>query len=472
MARTKIVCTIGPASRSPQILRGLILAGMNVARLNFSHGTHAEHLAALREIRRLSRALNRPVAVLQDLSGPKIRVGEVAGGVVTLRPGARFTLTSRRVAGDDKEVSVSYPRLPAEVRPGDPLLLSDGALELVVVRRTVHDIVCRVITGGPLGSHKGINLPSRSLKVPSLTAKDRKDLAFGIRHGVDYVALSFVRSPGDILEARRFIESRGASIPIVAKIEKHEALERIDEIVSVADAVMVARGDLGVETPLENVPQIQKMLIRKSNQSGKPVITATQMLRSMVDSPRPTRAEVTDVANAVFDGTDAVMLSEETAVGGYPVEAVRTMVKVAEDAEAAFPYEAWTRKWSAEKPVRTMADAVALSACTLAESIRAACLITFTSSGSTARLVSRYRPACCIAAPTPRSRTYRRLALVWGVVPILSRRLGTADGMIRQARRSVLAARIARKGQNVVITAGVPLGVEGTTNLIKAEKLA
>jgi pyruvate kinase len=470
MARTKIVCTIGPASQSPRVLRKLILAGMNVARLNFSHGTHAGHLAVLREIRRLAREIGRPVAILQDLAGPKIRVGDIAGGAITLKPGALFTLTTKKIAGDDRRVSVSYPRLPEEVRPGDPLLLGDGALELVVVKRAAGEIVCRVVVGGSLGSRKGINLPSRSLSVPGLTAKDRKDLAFGIRHGVDYVALSFVRRPEDVIEARRFIERRGVSIPIIAKIEKHEALDRIDGIIAAADAVMVARGDLGVETPLENVPQVQKMLIRLSNGSAKPVITATQMLRSMVDSPRPTRAEVTDVANAVFDGTDAVMLSEETAVGRYPVEAVRTMAKVAEDAEDAFPYEAWTRKWSVE-PVGTLAEAVALSACTLAQSLRAACLITFTSSGSTARLVSRYRPACCIAAPTPRPRTYRRLALVWGVVPILSRRLRTSDGMIRQARRAVLGAGIARKGQIAVITAGVPVGVAGTTNLIKAEKL-
>lgn len=470
MAKTKVVCTIGPASRSPRMLRQLILEGMNVVRLNFSHGTHSEHLSVLRLVRRLSRELDRPVAILQDLAGPKIRVGEIAAGVVNLKPGALFTLTSWRVPGDDGRVSISYPRLPAEVRPGDTLLLSDGALELVVLKTSTRDIVCRVVIGGPLASRKGINLPSRSIKAPSLTRKDMVDLAFGIRHGVDYVALSFVRDAGDIAAARRFIEKRGAAIPLIAKIEKHEALDHIDEIISAADAVMVARGDLGVETPLENIPQVQKMLIRKTNRSGKPVITATQMLRSMVDGPRPTRAEVTDVANAALDGTDAVMLSEETAVGHYPLEALRTMLKVAEDAELGFPHEAWTWIRSVE-PAKTLAEAVALAACTLAENVRAACLITFTSSGSTARLVSRYRPACAIVAPTPRLSTYRRLALVWGVVPILSKRLNTVDGMIRQARRATLSARLAAKGRNVVITAGMPPGVPGTTNLIKVEKL-
>jgi pyruvate kinase len=470
MTRTKIVCTIGPASRSPRILRRLILAGMNVARLNFSHGTHSEHLAVLRQVRRLASELGRPVAVLQDLGGPKIRVGEFAAGPVTLKPGAVFTLTGRRVPGDETRVSVSYPRLAAEVRPGDPLLLSDGALELVVLRRTARDVVCRVVTGGPLASHKGVNLPSRSLRVPSLTARDKRDLDFGVRHGVDFVALSFVRRAADISEVRRFIEARGASIPIVAKIEKHEALERIDEIVAAADAVMVARGDLGVETPLENVPQVQKMLIRLANRSGKPVITATQMLRSMVDSPRPTRAEVSDVANAILDGTDAVMLSEETAVGRYPLEAVRMMAKVARETESAFPYQTWFRDRNAGA-TDSLAEAVAFSACTLAASVRAACLVTFTSSGSTARLASRCRPACPIAAPTPHPSTYRRLALVWGVVPILGRRLKTSDAMIGQALRAARQAGLAKKGDTVIITAGIPPGVPGTTNLIKAETI-
>jgi len=470
MAKTKIVCTIGPASHSPRVLRGLIAAGMDVARLNFSHGTHSEHLAALRRIRKFSRDLGRPVAVLQDLSGPKIRVGRMGAGPVVLRPGARFTLTNRPVLGDDRQVSVSYSRLPEEVRPGDPLLLSDGALELVVLKRTDREIVCRVVVGGPLSSFKGINLPSRSLDVPCLTAKDKKDLAFGIEHGFDYVALSFVRDAGDLAEARRFMERRGASIPLVAKIEKHEALDHIDGIISAADAVMVARGDLGVETPLENVPQVQKMLIRKSNRSGKPVITATQMLRSMVDSPRPTRAEVTDVANAVLDGTDALMLSEETAIGRFPIESVRTMVRVAEDAEAAFPREAWARDRIAGPP-GTLADAVAQSACSLAENIGAACLITLTSSGATARRVSRCRPSRPIAAITPRRDTYLRMALVWGVVPFLRKRLRTTDGMIRQGLRAVLESRLAAEGQKVVVTAGLPGSGPGTTNLIKAEEL-
>ena len=468
MPRTKIVCTIGPSSRSPEILRQIILAGLNVARLNFSHGTHSEHKKVISSIRKLSRELSRPVAILQDLAGPKIRVGKIEAGGVTLQAGSHFSLTSRKVLGNHSRVSVSYAGLPRDVRPGDTLLLSDGALELEIVETTDQDIKCRVIIGGPLTSHKGINLPSRSIKAPSLTAKDRRDLAFGIKQGVDYIALSFVRHGRDVMTARRFIQNERCAIPIVAKIEKHEALANIDEIISLADAVMVARGDLGVEIPLEKVPHVQKMLIHKSNKIGKPVITATQMLRSMVDQPRPTRAEVTDIANAVLDGTDAVMLSEETAVGKYPVEAVKTMGKIAADAESSFPYAMWTKKWTSV-PGKSLAEAVAQAACSLAEQIDARILVTFTQSGSTARLVSKYRPCCPILAPTPLPSTYRRLALVWGVIPVLSANLRTTDEMIRKALQSALRSGLVRKGQKVVITAGVPVGVPGTTNLIKAE---
>lgn len=470
MSKTKIVCTIGPASSSPRILERLILEGMNVARLNFSHGTHSEHKKAISLIRQLSQERDRAVAILQDLAGPKMRVGKIASGETRLHPGAIFTLTSRKVCGDNRRVSISYPELPQDVQPGDKLLLSDGALELEVLETKKSNIRCRVIVGGPLSSHKGINLPSRSIKAPSLTEKDKKDLAFGIENEVDYVALSFVRNAADILEAKMFMKKHKAAIPLIAKIEKHEALANIDEVIPLVDAVMVARGDLGVETPLENVPQVQKMLIQKSNQSGKPVITATQMLRSMVDSPRPTRAEVTDVANAILDGTDAVMLSEETAVGRYPVEAVRMMVRIAEDAESGFPYATWTQKWGSEIK-KTLPEAVAFSACSLAENIRAGSLITFTHSGSTARLVSKYRPSCRILAPTPLLNTYRRLALVWGVVPLLSEDLKTTDEMIARVFQAVLKSGLAKRGQKVVITAGVPVGVPGTTNLIKAEVL-
>ncbi len=470
MPKTKIVCTIGPASHSPAILERLIQAGMNVARLNFSHGSHASHKEIIGHIRRLAARLTRPVAVLQDLSGPKIRIGQIEKDEVSLRSGDMFTLTNRQVPGDEREVSVGYKDLPKDVQSGDTLLLSDGALELEVVETNFQDIKCRVIVGGPLSSFKGINLPTSSLKIPILTDKDKKDLAFGIQQQVDYVALSFVRTAADVIEAKRLIKKNDRAIPVIAKIEKHEAVSNIDEIIPEVDGIMVARGDLGVETPLEKVPLVQKMLIQKSNQAGKPVITATQMLRSMVENPRPTRAEVTDVANAILDGTDAVMLSEESATGKYPVEAVSMMSKIAEDAESGVPYETWPQRVEA-KGEKSIPEAVGQAACKLAESINAACIITFTQSGSTAQLVSKYRPQRPILAPTPLERTYRRLALNWGVIPLQCEDSDNTDEMMKTTFQSVLESGLVKRGQKVVVTAGVPVGVPGTTNLVKAEIL-
>lgn len=470
MSKTKIVCTIGPVSRTPETLEKLIRAGMDVARLNFSHGTAEEHVEVIKIIRRIAGELNRSVAILQDLAGPKIRIGEIEQGSITLESGKAFTLTGRPVPGSEREASITYPDLPKEIEPGDTLLLNDGALELVVIGTDGENINCRVIIGGPLSSHKGINLPARSIKASIFTDKDKKDLALGIEQEVDYVALSFVRTASDIVEIKRFMEDSGSDIPIIAKIEKHEALKNIDEIIEAVDGIMVARGDLGVETPLEKVPLVQKMLIQKANRAGKPVITATQMLRSMTDSPRPTRAEVTDVANAILDGTDAVMLSEETAVGSYPVKAVEMMARIAEDAESGFPFDALMRR-SDLKDVKAMPEAVGHAACNLAEEIDASLLITFTQSGSTARLVAKYRPRRPILAPTPIEKTYRRLALIWGVVPILSEKMNSSDEMIEKALTAAINSGLARRGQRVIITAGSPLSVPGTTNLIKAEVL-
>lgn len=470
MPKTKIVCTIGPASQSPQILERLIRAGMNVARLNFSHGTQLAHQNVIAAVRQIAANLNKPVAILQDLAGPKIRVGQIESGEIILKPGARFILTTRQVPGDEKEVSISYGRLPQDVRPGDTLLLSDGALELKVEKTGKKDIECKVIVGGPLSSFKGVNLPTGSIKTPNLTDKDKSDLVFGIENEVDYVALSFVRNAEDVRMARRFMKKKKCSIPVIAKIEKHEALVNIDEIISEVDGVMIARGDLGVETPLEKVPHVQKVLIRKTNQAGKPVITATQMLRSMVENPRPTRAEVADVANAILDGTDAVMLSEETAVGKYPVEAVSMMVRIAEDAELSIPSDVWTL-WQEPGSERSVPEAVSFAACNLAECINAASIITFTHSGSTARLVAKYRPQRPILAPTPLVQTYRHLSLVWGVVPVLGKDIKNTDEVIDQAFKLALESGLVKRGQKVVITAGVPVGVPGTTNFIKAEVL-
>jgi pyruvate kinase len=467
MPRTKVVCTIGPASRSPETLEQLIRAGMDVARLNFSHGTPAEHLEVITAVRRIAERMGRSIAILQDLAGLKIRIGEVASGAVTLEAGATFTLTTRPVLGSRQEVSVPYPHLTEDVQPGDSVLLSDGDLELEVLGTAGEDVHCQVITGGTLASRKGVHLPARSVTAPTFTDKDRDDLAFGLRYGVDYVALSFVRSAADVLEARGVIQDHGSTVPLIAKIETADALTNIDEIVDRVDGVMVARGDLGVAIPLATVPRLQKMLIGKANRASKPVITATHMLRSMQDHPRPTRAEVTDVANAVLDGTDAVMLSEETAIGRFPVEAVTMMAAIASDAESSFPFDTWIRRFKGGP----LPEAVARAACTMAADIGAAAIVTCTQSGATARRVAQYRPRAPILAPTPHAETYRRLALVWGVTPLLNRSQPTTDDLLDEALSAALAAGRAQRGDTVVITAGVPVGRPGMTNLIKVETL-
>jgi pyruvate kinase len=467
MRRTKIVCTIGPASEAPKTLERLVEAGMDVARLNFSHGTHEGHARVLSTIRQIGERRGRPLAILQDLSGIKLRIGAVAAGTVTLETGASFVLTTRAVPGDAREVSLEYPDLTAAVRPGDRLLLADGDLELAVVDTTREEIRCRVILGGPLSSHKGIHLPGRSIDAPALTAKDRVDLEFGIAEGVDYVALSFVRTAADVEEARRFLEERRAKIPLIAKIEKHEALDNLDAIVPLVDGIMVARGDLGVETPLEHVPLLQKMLIARSNRRGIPAITATQMLRSMVDSPRPTRAEVADVANAIFDGTDAVMLSEETASGRYPIEAASMMARIAEDAEGGFPFDRWAAL-PEEPGVQDLPEAIAEAACTLARDVGAAAIVACTQSGSIAQRIARHRPRQPVLALTPVTATYRRLALVWGVVPVFTGAPGSTDEAMQRVPSIALATGLVRPGNRLVITAGIPMGVPGSTNSIRA----
>ena len=468
MRRTKIVCTIGPASRSPETLEQLIRTGMDVARLNFSHGTRAEHLEVITAVRRIAGSLGRSVAILQDLAGLKIRIGEMVSGAVTLESGAPFILTTRQVLGSRQEVSVPYQHLVKDVQPGDTLLLSDGDVELEVIRTTEEDVHCQVITGGTLASRKGVHLPARSITAAAFTDKDRDDLAFGLRYGVDYVALSFVRTAADVLEVRGMIKDHGSTVPLIAKIETQPALTNIDEIIDSVDGVMVARGDLGVAIPLATVPRLQKMLIGKANRAGKPVITATQMLRSMQDSPRPTRAEVTDVANAVLDGTDAVMLSEETAIGRFPLESVTMMAAIAADAESSFPFDAWMDRFETSRP---LSEAVARAACTMAADIDAAAIVTYTQSGDTARRVAQYRPRAPIIAPTPRAENYRRLALVWGVTPLLNQSQPTKEKLIDGALGAALAAAHVQRGDPVVITAGVPVGCPGTTNLIKLETL-
>jgi pyruvate kinase len=464
--KAKIVATIGPASRGADVLERLVEAGVDVARLNFSHGTHEEHAVVVRTLRACAERVGRPIAILQDLAGPKVRIGMIAAGNVILQPGSSFVMTARDVQGDAGRVSVTYPELPAQVRAKDTILLGDGAIELEVEETTADEILCRVVVGGALSSHKGVNLPTRSIGLPSLTEKDWTDLAFGIELGVDFVALSFVRSAADVRSARRFLEERGARIPLIAKIEKHEALDCIDAILDSVDGIMVARGDLGVEIPLERVPLVQKMLIAKANRAGKPVITATQMLRSMVDNPRPTRAEVTDVANAVLDGTDAVMLSEETAAGSYPREAVATMAKIIESAEAGFPHEHWIARVRAPGSLE-IDDAVALAACELAEEVGAEAIVSCTRSGATARLVAKYRPRTPLIAATPDPSVFRHLALVWGVIPLhVPRTECDVESIIAGALDSVNRAELAGSGETVVVTAGVT-----STSMLRAVKL-
>lgn len=437
-----------------------------MARLNFSHGSQEEHRILIQRIRQISQERGKEVAILQDLAGPKIRIGGFKEGPVILRPRADFILTNREVPGDEREVSISFPQLPSMVKRGDAILLGDGALELKVLSHDRQDIHCRVIVGGQLSAHKGINLPATTLSIPSLTEKDREDMAFGIAQEVDFIALSFVRNAFDVREARRFLEERDSDIPLIAKIEKHEALEHLDEIVRVSDGLMVARGDLGVEISLEEIPILQKTIIRKANGAGKPVITATQMLRSMVENPRPTRAEVTDVANALLDGTDAVMLSEETAVGRYPAEAVAMLVRIAHRTERILPFRE-------EEPGSTrhkgeISEAISHATRSVAMDISAKAIITCTTTGSTARQASKYRPPVPIVGISPRLGTVRRLMLSWGVVPLLSPDYEDTDDMIEKALGRTLQSGIVHKGDAVVITAGIRAGVPGTTNLLKA----
>ncbi|MBM4273576.1 MAG: pyruvate kinase [Deltaproteobacteria bacterium] len=468
--RTKIVCTMGPASAG-EVLPRLLAAGMNVARLNFSHGTQDEHGAFILHLRETSAQLGLPVAILQDLAGPKLRIGPVAGGAVALRQGQDFFLTLVPGVGGPQGVSVNYPEVIAETPVGAPILLKDGQIELRVESKTAETLHCRVVVDGELRSQVGLNFPKHTLSVPAFTAKDREDLRFGWEQGVDFVALSFVRSPQDILEARAFIRELGGDTPIIAKIEKHEALELLPDILDAADGIMVARGDLGVEVPLEQVPLIQKEIIALANRAGKPVITATQMLLSMVDHPRPSRAEATDVANAILDGTDAVMLSEETATGHYPVEAVKFLDRVSRVTEEHFPYAEWLRRRTPATR-QDISEAISYAACEMALELDAGAILTSTHHGGTARLISRFRPQAPIIGVTSRPETLRRLCLSWGVFPLLVPELRDTDHMLQVVTQEAVKAGMLTAGERVVITAGAPIGVPGATNLIKADIVA
>jgi pyruvate kinase len=466
--RTKIVCTIGPASSSREALDRLVAAGMDVARLNFSHGTHAEHAQAVRAIREGEADWGRSITILQDLQGPKVRLGTFVGGQAMLVTGERFTLTVKSVKGTASRSSINHPEFLAELKPGDQVWMDDGMIQLTVEKVEDGEAHCRVTSGGPVADHKGVSLPRLPLPVSCLTPKDRDDLHFGIEHGVDYVAVSFVRSAADIQEVRKFLHEQGANLPIVAKLERAEVVANLASILALVDAVMVARGDLGVEVPLEEIPVIQKDVIRQARLGKVPVIVATQMLESMVNHTRPTRAEVSDVATAIFDGADAIMLSAETATGQHPVETVEVMARIAERAERAMPASGAARQ---RPEAYGFPEAVAEAACQAARLLHAKAIVAFTQSGFTARLISQDRPDVPIVALTPFPEVQRRLGLFWGVSSRLVHKVETTDEMIEEIESTLLADGTVRNNDVLIIISGAPMWVTGTTNLLKFHRV-
>ena len=465
--RTKIVATIGPASSSPEMIRDMMLAGMNVARLNFSHGTYADHAARIQLLRAVAGELALPLTLLQDLQGPKIRIGDLPPGGLELTPGHPLTLVPvTEVTQPPNTVGIDYPELAGEATPGTPILLDDGLLELRVEAIEGNAVHCTVVTGGTLKSHKGVNLPTLNLKLPSLTEKDHQDLAFGLAQGIDIISLSFVRRAEDVQALKALIAEQGAKTPVLAKLEKPQAIANLEAIVNECDAVMVARGDLGVETSPEKVPLIQKKIIRICNQKGIPVITATQMLESMIHNPRPTRAEASDVANAIIDGTDAVMLSGESAVGSYPLEAVKMMARIATDVEPEIEY--------ANYPPPVIDDPLAFSEALSAFDLvlDLSCIVTLTATGQTARLAAAERPKAPVVALTANPRVYSQLNLVWGVRPVLLERFEVSiEALFQQMETCLLERRLAAVGDKVLLLGGLPIGVAGSTNFLKIQTL-
>jgi pyruvate kinase len=446
------------------MIRKLLLAGMDVARLNFSHGTHAEHAQSFAMLREAAAAFEKPIAILADLQGPKIRTGALAGGgTVTLRAGQQFVITTAKILGDSTRVSTIFHPLPREVKAGDRILLSDGLIELRVERIRKQEVICQVVNGGLLGEHQGINLPGVKLRVPALTNKDREDLRFALAHGADYIAVSFVRRPEDVLLAKSLIRRARKDTPVIAKLEKPEAIENLEAILRASEGVMVARGDLGVEMSPERVPVVQKNIIARAREFRRPVITATQMLESMIENPRPTRAEASDVANAIFDGSDAVMLSAETASGKYPVEAVQMMARIIEEAEASIHEYPRPVPQERLKVPETVAELV----CHASLELHMKLIAVFTHSGFTARLISRYRPLVRIVAFTPEANTRRRMALLWGVTSRQISDIKKIDGLAAIAEKRLLEERLVRKGDVIGIVAGTPMGIRGTTNFMK-----
>jgi pyruvate kinase len=469
--RTKVVATVGPASQNKDVLRRMILAGLDVVRLNFSHGEYETHAAVIERARELSHELDRPIAVLGDLRGPRIRIGEIEGDVISLKPGQPLLLTPEPVIGNTQRVTVSFPELAGDLKPGDLLLVDDGDVELQVEKLgNSGNIHCRVMEGGTLSSRRGINLPGIRVSLPSVTEKDEQDVAFAVEQGIDFLALSFVQSAADVRSLKRLLARHGAEIPTVAKIEKEGALKDIDAIIEEAYGVMIARGDLALEMSFQEVPVAQKHIIAKCRAAAVPVITATQMLESMMTDTHPTRAEATDVANAVLDGTDALMLSGETAIGQYPVQSVATMATIATRAE-----EAWLNHEVAGlpdlSPTASVDSTIAYLSHVAARHLKVAAVVTYTQSGSTARRVCRHRPHAPILALTPQSDTCRRLALSWGVWPVLCEEIRDMTDVSGHAAKQAEYCGLAKSGDDIVITAGTPFGVPGNTNLVKVERI-
>ncbi|CAN5905714.1 pyruvate kinase [soil metagenome] len=469
MPRAKIVCTLGPASSTPERIGELIDAGMSVARLNFSHGSHEDHAKMLQVVRSEADKRGKSIAVLLDLQGPKIRVGKIKDGQIELKPGAELTITTEDILGEDKRVSTSYSMLPNDVKVGDQILLDDGYLSLAVTGVEGREVRTVVVSGGLLKNNKGINLPGVDVSAPALSEKDRTDIGFALRHGVDYVALSFVRRAEDIVEAKRLLTVDNVSIPVIAKIEKPQALERLAEIIDAADGIMVARGDLGVELGPEKVPLWQKRIIEETNKRGKIVITATQMLESMITQPRPTRAEASDVANAVLDATDALMLSGETASGVHPVEAVRTMARIIEEIEKSAYYKA-----NIEIPdiqIAHSTHAIAFAAYTAAKVMKLRTIVSVSDSGGASRLISEYRPEANIVALTTDEVSFRRMALVWGVTPVLIGPAASTEELLDRVEATLIEKNLALPGENVIITMAVPVGSGVQTNVLKIHQI-
>ena len=469
MRKTKIICTLGPAVDSEDMLRTLIRAGMDAARFNFSHGSHPEHLARLNRLKSVRDAMGRPVATILDTKGPEIRIKSFDAKTVTLETGDPFTLTTDDVVGDRSRVSVTYPKLHQELAPGQQVLIDDGLVAIRVEEIAGHDIRCTVENGGTLSANKSINIPGVHIRLPALTEKDVADIRFGVENDFDYIAASFVRRAADVEAVRQVLHDCGGdAVKIIAKIENQEGVDNVDEILAAADGIMVARGDLGVEIPAARVPVLQKQMIRKGLQAGKPVITATQMLDSMMRNPRPTRAEVSDVANAVFDGTGCVMLSGETAGGKYPVESLTAMVGIVTEAEQSIDY--W-RRFQKQRitPASNINDAITHTCCLTAMDLNATAILAATSSGRTARMICRFRPACPVAALTMHEKVRRQLAICWGVIPFLTGEVNSTDRIFSLSAEVARKEGLVRNGDTVVITAGVPLGKSGSTNLLKAQ---